>query len=218
MDSTARLGAGHIVYSETQRLKMRLSSAHVDEISRMMAEADAELDRLMEPHADAVAIVASMPGFTERSAKTLLAEIGCDMSQFADAKHLCSWAGLSPRSNSSAGKPKSSHVMRAGTYLKPLLVQCALSAATRCRSDDYFARKYQRIKARRGHKRAIIAVARMMLACIYHMLSNGELFDPTDRGREGAAMDGREPGDDATRAIELLASLGYDVSSLKAPV
>ncbi|MDO4808306.1 MAG: transposase [Coriobacteriales bacterium] len=197
---------------------MRLSSGHVDEIARMMAEADAELDRLMAPHSDAVAIVASVPGFTERSAKVLLAEIGCDMSQFADARHLCSWAGLSPRSNSSAGKSRSSHVMRAGTYLKPLLVQCALTASTRCKGEDYFAGKYQRIKARRGHKRAIIAVARMMLACIYRMLSNGELFDPTDRAGGGGSADRREPGvDDAARAIELLASLGYDVSSLRAP-
>ena len=206
--------------SETQRLKMRLSSGHVDEIARMMAEADAELDRLMEPHAGAVAIVASVPGFTERSAKTLLAEIGCDMSQFADARHLCSWAGLSPRSDSSAGKSRSSHVMRAGTYLKPLLVQCALVAATRCGEEDYFAGKYRRIKARRGHKRAIIAVARMMLACIYRMLSNGEMFDPTDRGRGAGAGDGRcagAPDDGAARAIELLSSLGYDVSSLRVP-
>lgn len=203
--------------SETQRLKMRLSSGHVDEISRMMSEADAELDRLMAPHRDAVAIVASVPGFTERSAKTLLAEIGCDMSQFADAKHLCSWAGLSPRSSSSAGKAKSSRVMKAGTYLKPLLVQCALVASTHCKEDDYFAGKYRRIKARRGHKRAIIAVARMMLACIYRMLSNGEPFDPTDRESGGGAKDGRVAEGDARRAIELLASLGYDVSSLRAP-
>lgn len=197
--------------SETQRLKMRLSSCHVDDIGRMIAEADAELDRLMEPYAGAVRIVASVPGFTERSAKTLLAEIGCDMSQFADAKHLCSWAGLSPRSDSSAGKSKSSRIMRAGTYLKPLLVQCAL-AATRCKEEDYFARKYRRIKARRGHKRAIIAVARMMLTCIYHMLSNGEMFGPADAGKEDGPE--REPSADrqVERAIALLRERGFDVS------
>lgn len=201
--------------SETQRLKMRLCSGHVDEIARMMREADAELDRLMEPHSQAVRIVSSVPGFTERSAKVLLAEIGCDMSQFADAKHLCSWAGLSPRSNSSAGKSKSSRIMRAGTYLKPLMVQCALTASTRCREEDYFAVKYRRIKARRGHKRAVIAVARMMLACIYHMLSTGELFNPSDAGAEGArgSRAGHAPDDRERMAIELLRSRGYDITA-----
>ena len=208
--------------NETQRLKMRLSSAHVDEIARMMEEADAELARLMEPHAQAVALVASVPGFTAWSAMVLLAEIGCDMAQFRSARHLCSWAGLSPRSNSSAGKSKSSHVMRAGTYLKPLVVQCALVAATRCKEDDYFARKYQRIKARRGHKRAIIAIARMMLVCIYNMLKNGETFSPVDREREERKEERRAAKAAADNskereAIELLASLGYDVSHLRAP-
>ncbi len=109
--------------------------------------------------------------------------------------------------------------MRAGTYLKPLMVQCALTAATRCREEDYFAGKYRRIRARRGHKRAIIAVARMMLTCIYHMLSNGELFDPSDRDSWGSG-DRRArhvPDDRERRAIELLRSRGYNVSSPGAP-
>lgn len=207
--------------SETQKLKMRLSSGHVDEIARMMAEADAELDRLMEQHAREVEIVCSVPGLAERSAKTLLAEIGCDMSQFLDAEHLCSWAGLSPRSNPGAGIRKSSKIMRAGTYLKPLLIQCALGAI-RSKADDYFAGKYRRIKARRGHKKAIIAVARMMVACIYHMLSRGEMFDPNDRAEQDDAEQQEKEGDrvataEELSAIELLKSHGYDVSSLHAP-
>lgn len=96
-------------------------------------------------------------------------------------------------------------------------MQCAPKASTRYESDDYFAKRYRRIKARRGHKRAVVAVARMMLACIYRTLSNGVKFDPTDREVEGDARDGHAARDCAARAIELLAALGYDISSLKTP-
>ena len=101
------------------------------------------------------------------------------MSDFKSAKHLCSWAGLTPQNNESAGKKKSCRVSRAGAYLKPLLVQCAL-AAIKDKQNPYFRAKYDRIKKRRGHKRAIIAVARMLLTCLYHMFLKKEAFQPSD--------------------------------------
>jgi len=73
-------------------------------------------------------IAASTPGLTIHSATMVISEIGVDMSVFDDTKHLCSWAGLTPQNNESAGKKKSVHISRAGTYLKPLLIQCANSA------------------------------------------------------------------------------------------
>lgn len=101
------------------------------------------------------------------------------MTVFKSSKHLCSWAGLTPQNNESAGKKKSVRVSRAGVYLKPLLVQCA-NAAIRDKKNPYFKFKYDRIKKRRGHKRAIIAIARMMLTCIYHMFLKKETFNPTE--------------------------------------
>ena len=207
--------------NETQKLKMRLSSGHVAEITKMMEEADAEPERLMEPHSQAVRIVASVPGFTEFSAMVLLAEIGTDMSQSESAKHLASWAGLTPRSSPGAGKAKSTRTTRAGTYPRPLLARCALGAI-RCTTDDYFLRKYRRIKPRRGHKRAIIAISRMMPARTCHMLTNGEVSDPTDRTAEDRRDEERRAvraaGDEQERmAIELLESRGYDVSLLGIP-
>ena len=109
----------------------------------------------------------------------LFRSIGPDMSVFKSAKHLCSWAGLTPQNNESAGKKKSCRVSRAGAYLKPLLVQCAL-AAIKDKQNPYFRAKYDRIKKRRGHKRAIIAVARMLLTCLYHMFLKKEAFQPSD--------------------------------------
>lgn len=101
------------------------------------------------------------------------------MGVFESDKHLCSWAGLTPANNESANKKKSTRCSKAGQYLKPLLVQCAL-AAIKSKKDPYYAIKYQRLAKRRGKKKAIIAIARMMLISIYHMIQNNEEFHPDD--------------------------------------
>ena len=101
------------------------------------------------------------------------------MSVFSSSKRLGCWAGLTPGNNESAGKKKSVHTSRAGVYLKPALVQCAHSAV---KSDisPYYKRKYERIMKRRGKKRAIIAIARMILTAVFNMLSTGEVWNPVD--------------------------------------
>ena len=155
-----------------------------------------------------------MPGMTELSSTIVLAETGVDMGIFEDAKHLCSWCGLSPTSNESAGKKKSVRISKAGDYLKPMMVQCAL-AAIKSKKQPYFAIKYGRIKKRRGHKKAIIAIARMMIVCIYHMVSEEKPFTPTDYEEL------MSPKKQAERVIlnennvfSYLESLGYDSSKL----
>ena len=99
--------------------------------------------------------------------------------RFSNSKRLCCWAGLTPGNNESAGKKKSVRITRAGVYLKPTLVQVA-HAAVKSNKSPYYKAKYERIMKRRGKKRAIIAVARMILTAIYHMLSTGEAWNPTD--------------------------------------
>lgn len=101
------------------------------------------------------------------------------MSQFNSSKCLCCWAGLTPGNNESAGKKKSVRITRAGVYLKPALVQCA-HAAVNSNKSPYYKTKYEHIYKRRGKKRAIIAIARMILTAIYHMLTTGEEFNPCD--------------------------------------
>ena len=98
------------------------------------------------------------------------------MSTFPSAKHLCSWAGLTPTNNESAGKKKSVRVSKAGCYIKPLLVQCA-NAVVRSSKHPEIRNRYLRLKKRRGHKKAIIAIARMLLTALYHMLRNGEYYN-----------------------------------------
>ena len=98
------------------------------------------------------------------------------MEAFPSAKHLCSWAGLTPASNESAGKKKSVRVSKAGCYIKPLLVQCA-NAVVKSKKHPEIRNRYLRIKKRRGHKKAVIAISRMLLTALYHMLKNGENYN-----------------------------------------
>lgn len=98
------------------------------------------------------------------------------MEVFPSAKHLCSWAGLTPTNNESAGKKKSVRVSKAGCYIKPLLVQCA-TAVVKSEKHPEIRNRYLRLKKRRGHKKAIIAIARMLLTALYKMLKNNEVYN-----------------------------------------
>ena len=128
---------------------------------------------------NAVQFLCTIPGVKRDSAITIISEIGTDMSQFSSSKRLCCWAGLTPGSNESAGKKKSVWITRAGVYLKPVLVQCA-HAAVKSDKSPYYKKKYEALVKRRGKKRAIIAIARMILTAIYQMLSTGEEWNPSN--------------------------------------
>ena len=193
-----------------QRFKIDSALAHMDYLDAMTAACEAELYARMRPHWAAVEPLCTVPGVNELSAMTILSETGFDMGQFDSADQPCSWAGLVPGDNESAGKKKSVRIARAGQYLKPTLVQCA-NAATRSTEDDCFAVKYKRLRKRRGHKRAIVAIARMMLTCVYHMLTTGEVFSPSDYG-ELKGSEHRPAALTEESAIRLLEGLGYDIS------
>ncbi len=163
--------------SDVQAGKITLYLSHMDVIKRYIAQIEATAVHLSSSYSGAIRIIQSVPGISQLSALIIFSEIGADMAAFHSAKHLCSWAGLAPSNDQSAGKKKSVRISRAGVYIKPLLVQCANSAIKNKDCPHYRAR-YEAIKLRRGHKRAIIAIARIMLTAIYHMLSTGEQFNP----------------------------------------
>jgi len=162
-----------------QAKKLELARGHLDYLDDMITQTEVELYIRIKPYYEYIECISSLPGITEISATIILAETGVNMNIFDDAKHLCSWCGLAPSNNESAGKKKSVRIAKAGAYLKPIMVQCAL-AAIKSKKQPYFAIKYGRIKKRRGHKKAIIAIARMMMVCIYHMISEKQPFNPTD--------------------------------------
>ena len=165
--------------TDAQKYRMRLVHAHMDYITSMLADIDSMINSLVEPYENAVQLLCTIPGVDRSSAITVISEIGTDMTQFSNSKRLCCWAGLTPGNNESAGKKKSVRITRAGVYLKPALVQAA-HAAVKSNKSPYYKAKYEHIMKRRGKKRAIIAVARMILTAIYHMLSTGEAWNPTD--------------------------------------
>lgn len=165
--------------TDSQKYRMRLIRTHLDYITSTIDDLDTMVDSLIAPYEDAVKLLCTVPGIKRTSAITIISEIGTDMSQFSSSKRLCCWAGLTPGNNESAGKKKSVRTSRAGVYLKPALIQC-VHAAVKSTSSPYYKQKYDRIRKRRGKKRALVAIARMILTAIYHMLITGEIWNPSD--------------------------------------
>lgn len=168
-------------YQMTQEQKDRIVMvrSHLEFVQQAIANLDEKLDKMVAPYEGAISLLRTIPGVDRASAITIISEIGTDMSHFACSKRLCCWAGLTPGNNESAGKKKSVKISRAGVYLKPALVQVA-HASVKSDKSPYYKNKYERICKRRGKKRAIIAIARMILTAIYNMFVTGEEWNPSD--------------------------------------
>lgn len=197
-----------------QHTKMTVAYKHMDEIDMHIAEIEKALDERASKYDSYISLLSTIPGLQRRSIISILSETGVDMTQFIDSKHFTSWAGLAPTNNESANKKKSVRISHAGVYLKPLLVQVGLNSI-RDKSNSYFTTKYNILKKRRGHKKAIIAIARMILVCIYHMLLTGETFKPYDFDELSNPVFKEQSASkplSELEAVELLQSLGYTVS------
>jgi len=195
---------GNITPEQSEKLKIIRS--HMDSLALCKANLESVILFLVEPLLPQVNLVASVPGIKDFSAISVIAEIGSDMSVFPTAKHLCSWAGLAPQCNESGGKKKASRVSKAGAYIKPLLIQCA-NAVVKSNKHPEIKNRYLSIKKRRGHKKAIVAIARMLLTAIFHILSKNEPYNP-DLYRNSDVS----PVDSIERAVKLLEKCGFIVS------
>ena len=196
-----------------QRFKMIEIQKHKEELDQHITNCYVEMFKRATPFFHQFLHITELVGLSVLSAILIISEIGVDMTVWDNARQLCAWAGLTPGNNESANKKKSTRITKAGQFLKPLLVQCALAAIKN--PNGYFGIKYRRIKKRRGHKKAIIAIARMMLICIYHMILTGESFNPSDY--EELMNPKPKPGYKITieSAITFLQSSGYDVSTIQ---
>lgn len=157
--------------------KLKVIQQHYEDLESRKADLEAIILSLAGSYSEEINLILTVPSFKNIfSAIAVVSEIGVNMDVFPTAKHLCSWAGLTPTNNESAGKKKSVRISRAGCYIKPLLVQCA-TAVVKSEKHPEIRNRYLKLKKRRGHKRAIIAIARMLLTAIYNILKNKEAYN-----------------------------------------
>jgi transposase len=182
----------------------------IDGHDRVIAEITARIEVVIEPFRGFRDLICTIPGISTRVADVIIAETGADMTVFATADQLASWAGVCPGTHESAGKIKSTKTRHGNAHLKGALGIAAL-AAIRTKST-YYAARYQRLKSRRGGKRALVAIEHDMLIAIWHMAHTGELYN--DPGADYYTR--LRPDRTRQRAIAQLQTLGYEVTLTKA--
>jgi transposase len=195
--------------SDHHRFMLSLFLHRIDSVDADVAALEARIEEQLCPFREELGHLITVPGVSECAAAAILAEIGADMSVFASDDHLVSWGGLAPGLRESGGKKKPAKTKRQ-RWLKETMLQCAWAAVKN--RNSYLSARYNRIRSRRGKKKAIVAVAATMLRAIYHMLEEGvdyndlgpEYFDLHDRAR-------------ATRRLtQRLEKLGYKVELKRA--
>ena len=193
------------VVTPLHRATLRRHLATFDHLQKMIAEIDAEVAALLEPFRRQVELLDTIPGVDIATAEVIIAEVGVDMTRFPTAAHLVSWAGLSPRSDESAGKRRNTRIGKGGQWLKATLVQAAW-AATR-KKDSHLRALFLRLKGKRGPKKAIIAVAAEILRSAWFMLTRDQAYQEPHSAIQDEARKERE----ARRLVFKLKKLGYEV-------
>jgi transposase len=181
--------------------------SHIDYLDEAVERLSGEVAVVVAPFSPLLALLCTIPGVDRRTAEVILAEIGTDMARFGTAGQLASWAGLCPGNNESAGKHSSGRTRKGSKWLRTALVQAANAAARS--KGTYLAAQYGRIKGRRGHKKAIVAVAHSILVICWHLLTTGEPY--SDLG--GDYFLERQSSDAyKKRLVRQLERMGYQVS------
>ena len=182
----------------------------IDSLEETIARFDEQIAVYRAPFEDAIQLLDTIPGVGQQTAEVLVAEMGADMSRFPTARHLAAWAGLAPGNHESAGKHLSGRTRKGNQALRQGLIQAAHAAAHT--KGTYLAAQYHRLAARRGSKRAIVAVAHSILVIAYCLLSRHEPY----RELGGDYFDRLRPEATAKRLIRRLENLGYQIT-LQAP-
>jgi transposase len=154
---------------------LRLQLDRVEAIEADLATLEQRIEEKLHPYKEQLILLDEIPGVDSTLAAVIIAELGIDMSVFQSVSQLASWAGVCPGNNESAGKRKSSRVPKGNVYLKTALVEAAHAAARS--KGTYLRDKFYRLKARRGYKRAAVAIAHKILVSIYHMLSRNVSYN-----------------------------------------
>lgn len=192
--------------SPVLRFVVQRQLRHIHELDDLIAECDTEVEQRMLPFADELVRLDEIPGVGVRTAQVIVAELGVDMTRFPTAQHAASWAGMCPGNNASGGKRRNAHTRKGSPWLRAALCESAW-AAGRCR-DGYLPTQFRRLAARRGRKRAVVAVGHTILAIAYHLLAKGTSYQ--DLGT--AHLDIRDAERVKRRSVQRLRNLGFDVT------
>ncbi|HSH79034.1 MAG TPA: IS110 family transposase [Herpetosiphonaceae bacterium] len=189
-----------------QRFLIRRHLVQIDGLDAAIAEVSAAIADQLRPCEDVIVRLDTIPGIGRYVAEALIAEVGTDMSRFPSAQHLASWAGMCPGNHESAGKRYSGKTRKGSPWLRALLVQAAHAAARR--QDTYLAAQYRRLAARRGKKRAAVAVGHTILVIVYQLLTDRTVYE--DLGAR--YFDERDREAVGRRLVRRLEQLGYTVA------
>jgi transposase len=182
--------------------------AHIEYLDETVAQLTAEIEARMRPFERQRELLCTIPGVAERTAEVIIAELGPDVDRFPSHRHAASWAAVCPGHDESAGKRRSGKTRKGDRWLRVALIEAANSAAGRTK-DTYLRAQYLRIKRRRGHKKAIVAVAHSILVSAYHVLAEGRPYDELG----GDYFLRREDRDRvAKRLVRQLERLGHSVT------
>ena len=174
---------------------------HIEELEARIANFDAKLLDGLKEERPILQLLCTIPGIDTMAAAMLLVEIGTDMRVFGSAERLASWVGLCPGNNESAGKRKTGRTRKGNRYVRRLLCECAHAAS---RTTSVFKSKYTSLAIRRGHKRAIIALAHKLLRTCYFMIRRGDYYRDSTVDYEAMAVKRNAP-----RWIKALKAYGY---------
>lgn len=193
--------------TEHHRFLLKLHLSQVDQLQQGMRDLEARMGHALAPFQEHVDNLTTIPGVNETTAYMLAGEIGLDMTRFPSAGHLISWAGLCPKLDESAGKHRSRRIRKGASWLKPALVSAAWGGIRA--KGTYLRAQFHRLKARRGAKKAIIAVAASMLTAAYYILRDRVCY--RELGADHFTK--RDPEHAAKRLIKRLEGLGFAVEA-----
>lgn len=182
---------------------LAMTFGHLEQLEAHRKAVENEISNEILKHGEALNLLCSIPGIDVTAAASIIAEIGTDMSAFPDSQHICSWAGLSPGNNKSAGKRKSTHINKGNPYLKSML--CEVGWVISGKRTLYLSGWYWRVKQRKGAKRATVALARKLLTLIYTMLKTKQPYNENCFEQRRKRSERKR----ANRMVNELQKLGY---------
>ena len=192
--------------AEHHRFQLQLLMDHLESLEGLIARLSGRVEQVIAPFEEAISRLVTIPGVERRTAENLIAELGGDMSRFPTSGHLASWAGICPGQHQSAGKSKGGAARHGNRWLRQALTQAAWAASHT--KGTYLSAQFRRLAARRGKKRALVALGHTLLVIVYHILRDGAVYQELGADH----FDRLEPERLTQHLVKRLERLGHKVT------